>query len=45
LIKYSFDLKDPKMLGHMFTTWSRLHPDSIATYKPLVHGAQLIQKY
>jgi hypothetical protein len=45
LIKYSFDLKDPKMLGHMFTTWSRLHPDSIAAYKPLVKGTAVIAQY
>jgi hypothetical protein len=42
LINYSIELKDPKMLGHMFTTWSRLHPDSIATYKPLVKGTEVI---
>ena len=41
LIKYSYKLNDPKMLGHLFSTWSFL--DSVTTYKPLVFGTNLIK--
>lgn len=43
LIKYSYKLNSPKMIGHMFTTWHRLQLDSIATYRPLVAGIALIK--
>ena len=43
LIKYSYKLNSPKMIGHMFTTWHFLKLDSIATYRPLVAGIDLIK--
>ncbi|MBS1621010.1 MAG: chitobiase/beta-hexosaminidase C-terminal domain-containing protein [Bacteroidetes bacterium] len=43
LIKYSYKLNNPKMIGHMFTTWHFLQLDSIATYRPLVAGISLIK--
>ena len=43
LVNYSYKLNNPNMLGHMFTTWSRLKKDSIASYKPLVAGVEAIK--
>jgi len=43
LIKYSYPLEEPGMLGHMFTTWSGVKPDSLLSYPPLVEGIKLIQ--
>lgn len=42
-IKYSYKLNNPKMIGHMFTTWYRLPLDSIATYRPMLAGIKLIK--
>ncbi|MFC5048126.1 FN3 associated domain-containing protein [Aquimarina hainanensis] len=41
LIKYSYKNKSPKMLGHLFTTWS--FQDAVSTYAPLLKGTSLIQ--
>jgi hypothetical protein len=43
LIDYSFNLKNPNMVGHLFTTWHRLDPDSVAAYKPMVSGIARIK--
>lgn len=43
LIKYSYQLDEPGMLGHMFTTWSGVKPDSLRHYKPLQEGLKVIQ--
>jgi hypothetical protein len=43
LINYSFKTGNPNMVGHLFTTWHRLEPDSISTYKPMVKGIEKIK--
>jgi len=43
LISYSFRIDNPNMVGHLFTTWSRLEPDSISTYKPMIKGMEKIK--
>ncbi len=40
LIQYSRDLKDPRMLGHLFTRWSSAR-DSLAGFPPLVKNAPI----
>jgi len=42
LIKYSYSLEHPNMLGHLFTTWSALEPDALQDYRPLLVGIQTI---
>ena len=42
LIKYSYQLDNPNMLGHMFTTWSIVTADSLLAYAPLKLGVALI---
>jgi hypothetical protein len=42
LIEYSLKLKNPKMLGHLFTTWSGRQTD-VTNYPPLVQGLKLLQ--
>jgi hypothetical protein len=41
LIEQSLKLHSPKMLGHLFTTWSRRDP--LAEYKTLAEGLKLLQ--
>lgn len=43
LIKYSYQLNHPNMLGHMFTTWSVVKRDSLIYYAPLLEGVQTIK--
>ncbi len=40
LIKYSYKIDHPNMLGHLFTTWGR--KDSLLKYSPLLTGTELI---
>ncbi len=40
LIKYSYKIDHPNMLGHLFTTWGRR--DSLLKYPPLLTGTELI---
>jgi hypothetical protein len=42
LIKYSYSLEHPNMVGHLFTTWSALESDKLQNYKPLLVGIQTI---
>ena len=42
LIKYSFGLEHPNMIGHLFTTWRRLTPDSLQTYAPMLTGMETV---
>ena len=41
LIAYEGRLDDPRMLGHLFTTWD-VPKESLATYPPLVEGLKLL---
>ncbi len=43
LIKYSYQLENPNMIGHMFTTWSVVKRDSLVYYPPLLEGVQTIK--
>jgi hypothetical protein len=43
LIKYSYQLDHPNMIGHMFTTWSVVKRDSLIYYAPLLEGVQTIR--
>jgi hypothetical protein len=43
LIKYSYQLENPNMLGHMFTTWSVVKKDSLVYYPPLLEGIKTIR--
>lgn len=43
LTKYSHGLGHPRMAGHLFTTWSRLEPDSLINYAPMLAGIQTIR--
>ncbi|MBC7486004.1 MAG: chitobiase/beta-hexosaminidase C-terminal domain-containing protein [Cytophagaceae bacterium] len=43
LIKYSYQLDHPNMIGHMFTTWSVVKRDSLVYYAPLLEGMQTIK--
>jgi hypothetical protein len=40
LIRYSEAQSDPRMLGHLFTTWSR--QDDLPSYPPMVEGLKLL---
>lgn len=42
LIEYSQKLHSPKVLGHLFTTWSGKR-DDLTTYPPLVQGLKLLK--
>jgi len=42
LIKYSYRIPDPRMMGHLFTTWRRLEPDSLVSFAPMVAGIETI---
>jgi hypothetical protein len=42
LIEYSRRHADPKLLGHMFTTWG-VKKDALADFPPLVEGLKLLQ--
>jgi len=42
LIKYSYQLEHPNMMGHMFTTWSVVKKDSLTTYQPMLEGIKTI---
>jgi Glycosyl hydrolase family 20, catalytic domain len=42
LIEYSLKLHDPKMLGHLFTTWSGRRSDW-TEYPPLAEGLKLLK--
>jgi hypothetical protein len=41
LIKYSYQIDNPKMLGHLFTTWS-LKPNELMDFKALQAGIELM---
>ncbi|MCP4725404.1 MAG: family 20 glycosylhydrolase [bacterium] len=41
LINYSMKLKDPQMLGHLFTTWSRI--DNFTDYEPMTEGLKILK--
>jgi hypothetical protein len=43
LIEYSQKLGSPKVLGHLFTTWSGKR-DDLAAYPPLVQGLKLLKR-
>jgi hypothetical protein len=43
LIEYSLQLQSPKMLGHLFTTWTG-RKERLAEYPPLVQGLKLLKK-
>ena len=43
LVKYSYGLEHPNMAGHLFTTWSRLDPDSLLAYAPMLTGIETIR--
>lgn len=43
LINYSYQLGNPNMLGHMFTTWSVVKRDSLVYYAPLLEGVATIK--
>jgi hypothetical protein len=42
LIRYSQSLKSPRMLGHLFTTWSKV---DLLRYQPLIEGLKLLNDY
>ncbi len=41
LIKYTYQIKDERMLGHLFTTWEFI--DSLLVYPPVVLGMDIIK--
>ena len=43
LVKYSYGLEHPKMIGHLFTTWSRLDGEQLVNYRPLRVGVTTIR--
>lgn len=43
LTKYSYGLQHPKMAGHLFTTWSRLDPERLMNYPPMLAGMETIR--
>ncbi|HSZ71902.1 MAG TPA: FN3 associated domain-containing protein, partial [Cytophagaceae bacterium] len=43
LIKYSYQLENSNMMGHMFTTWSVVKNDSLTHYAPLLEGLKTIR--
>lgn len=43
LIKYSYSLQHPNMMGHLFTTWGALDPERLLTYPPMLSGVQTIR--
>jgi len=42
LIKYSYSLDHPNMLGHLFTTWSLVDDEKLTNYPPLKTGIKTI---
>jgi hypothetical protein len=40
LIEYTRGLKNPRVLGHLFTSWSKL--DKVAEWPPLAANAPLV---
>ena len=43
MIRDTYRIDSPKMLGHFFTTWS-VQPDELTEYEPLVNGLHLINQ-
>jgi len=43
LVKYSYRLRHPNMMGHLFTTWTRLDPESLRNYRPMLTGIRAIR--
>jgi hypothetical protein len=43
LINYSYAQNDANMLGHLFTTWHEVKPDSLVEYAPLLKGLKVMQ--
>ncbi|MFH1568150.1 MAG: chitobiase/beta-hexosaminidase C-terminal domain-containing protein, partial [Gemmatimonadota bacterium] len=43
LVKYSYGLQHPKLMGHLFTTWGRVEPERLRTYPPMLAGIQTIR--
>ncbi len=41
LMYYSLTLKNPKMLGHLFTLWSSAKGDELLSYLPMFEGLKL----
>jgi hypothetical protein len=42
LMDFAAKHKDPRMLGHMCTTWGKVQPDKLATFPPLIAAARKI---
>ncbi len=43
LIKHSYSLQHPGMIGHLFTTWGRLEPAALTTYPPMLSGIETLR--
>ena len=41
--RYSYSLEHPNMAGHLFTTWSRLDPERLVSYPPMLAGIRTIR--
>ncbi|MFC1563623.1 family 20 glycosylhydrolase [candidate division KSB1 bacterium] len=41
LINYSIEQKNPKMLGHLFSTWTRMR--NITEYEPMTEGLKILK--
>jgi len=42
-LQYSQELNSGKVLGHLFTTWSKMTPEELLSYQPMVEGIKLIE--
>ena len=43
-ISYSHTFDDDRMLGHLFTTWSKMDADALLAFEPMVRGLTLIEE-
>ena len=43
LVKYSYRLSHPNMIGHLFSTWGRGTPERLMAYPPMLAGVETIR--
>jgi hypothetical protein len=44
LVKYSYSLEHPNMMGHLLTTWGNLDPERMLEYPPLLSAVRTIEE-
>lgn len=43
LVRYSHRLQHPNVIGHLFSTWSRVDPEQLVVYPPMMAGIEALR--